>query len=404
MKIAYANTVSGGSVGTVIQQLRSGMESHGHSTLMLYGRGSFTHSISDIRIGSTAGTLIHGAKTRLADAHGLASNAATLRFIEVLERRRPDVVHLHNIHGYWLHYPLLFKHLTRLQKSKGLGIVWTLHDSWPLTGGCALPDAVSCRAWTDGCSVVSCPGKNIYPRAIMRRLGRNMQLKRNAFTMPERMVIITPSEFMNRRVGESFLNKYPRHTIRTTLHSDFWNPERCEGITRSKATVLAVAWPWYAEKGWADLIPLRRLLPPEVELRVVGLTAMQRRRLPDTITRLPKLYPAELRDEYARATVLVNLSRAETLPTVCLEAQAMGCPVVSYDIGGASEAIDPGSGVSVPSATCALHEPNPALPHLADAVMTVLSSPTPPDTSFIEPFLSTSSFIDNHLNIYKTLS
>lgn len=403
MKIVYANTVSGGSVGTVIQQLRSGMERDGHSTLLLYGRGPFTHSIDDIRIGSTAGTLIHGVKTRLADAHGLASYAATLRFIELLERNRPDLVHLHNIHGYWLHYPLLFKHLTRLQKSYGLGVVWTLHDSWPLTGGCALPDAANCRAWIDGCNEVSCPGKNIYPRAIVRRLERNIQLKHTAFTSPQRMVIITPSEFMNRRMGESFLSKYPRHTIRNTLNSEFRNPHRSENITRSESTVLAVAWPWYAEKGWADLIPLRKLLPPEVELRVVGLTAMQRRRLPDTITKLPKLYPAELCDEYARATVLVNLSRAETLPTVCLEAQAMGCPVVSYDIGGASEAIDPESGVLIPPAPCALHDPNPALPHLAKAVMTTITSPRHPDTAFIAPFLSSTAFIEKHLAIYRSL-
>ncbi len=387
-------------MGSIIRRLRSGLENKGHSTILLYGRGQYTHSISDIRIGSTAGTMIHGIETRLFDAHGLASRATTLRFIEVLERERPDVVHLHNIHGYWLHYPLLFRHLTRLQKSYGLGLVWTLHDSWALTGGCALPDAISCQAWQNGCSGASCPGRNIYPRACVRRLERNMRLKHSAFTAPQRMTIITPSDFMNRRVGESFLNKYPRHTIRTTLDTYFWNPRQSSKITRSKASVLAVAWPWYAEKGWADLAPLRRLLPKEVELRVAGLTARQRRHLPDTITKLPKLLPAELRDEYARASVLVNLSRAETLPTVCLEAQAMRCPVVSYNIGGAPEAVDPHSGVLVDSSSCDLNEPNLALPDLAEAVMTVLSSPTDPNPAFITPFLSSS--IDNHLSIYRT--
>lgn len=378
------------------------MEARGHSTLLLYGRGSFPQSSSDIRIGSNTGTIIHGIKTRLADAHGLASKAATLRFIEVLERERPDIVHLHNIHGYWLHYPLLFKHLTRLQESYGTDLVWTLHDSWALTGGCALPDAINCQAWQNGCSGVSCPGRNIYPRACIRRLERNMQLKHTAFTAPQRMVIIAPSDFMNRRVGESFLNIYPRHTIRTALDTTFWNPRWCRHIKRSKATVLTVAWPWYAEKGWADLTSLRQLLPPQVELRVAGLTAIQRRRLPDSITKLPKLSGEELRNEYARATVLVNLSRAETLPTVFLEAQAMGCPVVSYNIGGAPEAVDPHSGMLVGSAPCALNEPNPNLPALAESITTVISAHVAPDHAFLAPFLSSYSFIDNHLNIYHS--
>lgn len=406
MKIVFANTVPGGSIGAIIHRLRCGLEKRGHTTLFLYGRGPASSSDTDIRIGTAAGTLIHGIKTRLADAHGLASRAAVRRFINILEQERPHVLHLHNIHGYWLHFPLLFRHLARLQQTQGLRIVWTLHDSWPLTGGCALPDAIGCRYWENGCNAPECPGKGIYPRALLRRTTRNYILKKHSFTLPERMSLIAPSDFMCHRIGQTFLNKYPRHTIRTTLDGGFWNPARCPDIKRSPSTVLAVAWPWYSEKGWADIEPLSRLLPENTEFRVAGLTDRQRKQLPSSITALPRLSPSELRSEYARATVLVNLSRAETLPTVCLEAQAMGCPVVGYDTGGTAEAVDPHSGVLVSTGHCLLNVANPQLPDLARAVVSVMSASIAPSYSFLLPFLSSTAddpFLKRHLSVYQNI-
>lgn len=404
MKIAYLNTVPTGSTGSIIRQLRHGIEKLGHNTQLYYGRGPEGRTESGICVGNMAGTLIHGVRTRLADSHGLASRNATLRLIRALEKDMPEVVHLHNLHGYWLNYPLLFQHLTRLQNTRGLKIVWTLHDSWSVTGGCALPDAVGCELWCSGCNTPHCPGRNIYPRTYARHAPRNFALKKKWFTLPDHMTIVTPSEFMARRVAESFLGNYPRRVIPTRLDAEFWTTDLCSDIQRRDNTVLAVAWPWYAEKGYADLAALRELLPGEIELRVVGLTPRQSRRLPAGITTLQHLSPAALREEYARASVLVNLSRAETLPTVCLEAQAMGCPIVSFAVGGAPEAVDPESGILVPTAHGALNTSNPSLPQLARAVRSILDAPKRPASSFVNKFLydpaASNPFIEQHLDIY----
>jgi hypothetical protein len=104
---------------------------------------------------------MHLTKTRIFDTHGFGSKITTKSFINELEKLNPDVIHLHNIHGYYLHIELLFEYLKKSNKP----VVWTLHDCWSFTGHCAYFEYDGCEKWKLGCN--SCPQKNSYPSSLV---------------------------------------------------------------------------------------------------------------------------------------------------------------------------------------------------------------------------------------------
>ena len=135
MRVFLINTVCGvGSTGRICGALATAVEREGGESLIAYGRGDVPADcgVSAVRIQSRAGVLTDALLTRLSDCAGSFSRAATRRLIAQLERFDPDVVHLHNLHGYYLNVKMLLDYLA----SSGRPVVWTLHDCWALTGHC----------------------------------------------------------------------------------------------------------------------------------------------------------------------------------------------------------------------------------------------------------------------------
>lgn len=154
---SYANW---GSTGKIAEQIGLAVIKMGWESYVAYGRQRIlTPSSSEtIRIGSDIGVRVHGLISRVLDRQGLASKEATKRFIRKVETIRPDIIHLHNIHGYYLNYKILFEYL---QKTT-IPIVWTLHDCWSFTGHCSHFDLIKCERWKTGCyawSPVGCLSK-----------------------------------------------------------------------------------------------------------------------------------------------------------------------------------------------------------------------------------------------------
>ena len=78
-----------------------------------YGRETVPDKYRDlaIRIGKPLSVKLHGIKARLFDADGLGSKRVTKRFLSWVKEYNPDVIRLHNIHGYYVNYPLLFDYM-----------------------------------------------------------------------------------------------------------------------------------------------------------------------------------------------------------------------------------------------------------------------------------------------------
>lgn len=351
MKVLFINAVCGtGSTGRIISDLVQALKRDGDSARVLYGiaRAEGVETEDAVKINHRAGYYCHNLLARLTDHTGLFSGVQTRFAIKKIREYDPDIIHIHNLHGYYIQYEILFRYLAR----SGKPIVWTLHDCWGFTGHCVHFAKASCIQWKTGC--VHCPLLREYPVCYTRGdVGNNYRRKKAAFTAPKNMTIVTPSRWLAHLAGESFLGCYPVQVIPNGVDTAVFSPSPSNirqrlGLTREKI-ILGVANVWTERKGYQDFLKMRRCLPDHWRIVLVGLTPAQAAALPDGIIGITRTNnPKELAELYTSADVFVNPTYEDTYPTVNLEAQACGTPVITYDPGGCPETIRPGMGWTVP--------------------------------------------------------
>jgi putative colanic acid biosynthesis glycosyltransferase len=349
MKVLQINTVAqSGSTGRITSDISDILEAHGHQSVIAYGRG-MTPKKTSIKIGTAFDKYAHGVKSLLFDRHGFGSYRATKEFTKAITALDPDVIHLHNLHGYYLNVEVLFKFLKEFNNP----IVWTLHDCWPFTGHCAYYDYVNCYRWETEC--FSCPNKKRYPLSILiDNSTSNFHRKKALFNSVSNLTIVTPSHWLARSTKRSFLGSYPVEVIHNGIDLQVFKPQEenvqpLDNDSRdTRKIILGVASVWNRRKGFDDFIQLSRGLPDDYRIVLVGLDDSQRKGLPANVTGIAKTGSVEeLRVLYSTASVFVNPTSADNFPTTNLEALACGTPVVTYETGGSAEAIDSTCGLVV---------------------------------------------------------
>lgn len=343
-------TANSGSTGRIAEDIGSMVKSQGWRSVIAYGRWAAPSQNELIRIGSDYSVRKHALESRLFDNHGLASRCPTKAIIDQIGRINPDIIHLHNIHGYYLNYPILFDYLS----SVNTPIVWTLHDCWPITGHCSHFDFIGCERWKTGCG--HCPGLSVYPRSLfVDRSARNWRLKKECFTsVLDRLTIVPVSNWLESFVRQSFFKDATIQTIHNGVDIETFSPKEVTSqkdkySLGDKKVVLGVALPWTARKGFEDMIRLADILPSdEYQVMMVGLSDKQMKHLPSNIIGVKRTNSAvELAELYSLATVFVNPTYEDNFPTVNIEALACGTPVITYRTGGSPEAIDDETGIVI---------------------------------------------------------
>lgn len=271
---------------------------------------------------------------------GCTSILATTRLIRKLDAFSPEVIHLHNLHGWYLNYGMLFHYI----KKNKIRVIWTLHDCWPFTGQCPHFDMVSCDKWKAGCH--HCPQFREYPAAVFDRTDVMWKKKRGWFTGVEDMTIVTPSFWLAALVKQSFLQEYPVRVIHNGIDLDVFRPTSSSfkeryGISEGVHIVLGVASAWGRRKGLDVFIELAKVLDDSYKIVLVGTDKQIDKQLPEGILSIHCTYnQQELAEIYTVADVFVNPTREDNFPTVNLEAIACGTPVVTFNTGGSPECID----------------------------------------------------------------
>lgn len=345
MKLLQINvTANWGSTGKIAEDIGKIAIQQGWESWIAYGRGNPESASNLIRVGSDLDLKSHVIQTRLFDNHGLVSSSATRKFINQIREINPDIIHLHNIHGYFLNYPKLFSFL----KEYGKPVVWTLHDCWPFTGHCAYYDFVKCGKWKNGC--FNCPQLGSYPQSILLdRSEKNYRDKKKAFLGVENLTLVPVSNWLRCEVGQSFLKDYPVQTIHNGIDINVFKASKERVDSRKVFKILGVASVWDRRKGLEEFIKLRSILPEEYEITLVGLSKKQIEQLPDGIGGITRTDSIEaLVDLYSSADVFVNPTLEDNFPTTNLESLACGTPVITYDTGGSPEAVDSSCGIVVP--------------------------------------------------------
>ena len=341
------------STGKIIAEISAVAQTCGWESHVAYSRGRDGAPPDGgfyLPVGGRLSVALHGALTRLTDRHGLGSKVATFRFIRQVEKLDPDVIHIHNIHGYFLNYKMLFDYLRR----SGKPVVWTVHDCWLYTGHCYHYDSIGCDRWKSGCH--DCPQKRDFPSSLLAdRSKRNFEDKRAAFTSldKDRFVLVTVSGWMRNQMKESFLKGCRFEVIHNGIDTDMFVPVPAGNFIarhhlEGKHILLGVANIWSKEKGLDDFIRLASMLGDDEIIVLVGLGEARAASMPGRIVGLPRTASVEeLREIYSAADAFVNLTWQDNYPTVNMEAMACGTPVVTYGTGGSGESVFEGAGAVV---------------------------------------------------------
>lgn len=331
------------STGKIMRTLGELAQAAGWESYVAYSRardGVPPHSSRLVPVGNKADLLLHWVATRLFDAHGLASRLATRRFVARLRELNPDVIHIHNIHGYFLNYKMLSRALAQMGKP----VVWTVHDCWLYTGHCYHYASAGCERWKTGCH--HCPQKKAFPASwLLDRSRRNWEDKKKAFCSIPGLTLVTVSRWMKGEIARSFLGGVRCEVIHNGINLDTFRPSPSAETALAYGTYyLAVASIWLPEKGLQDLEKLSSVLDADERLVVVGKRPSGHR-FPRNVVCLERTADAAaLAALYTEAVALVNPTWQDNYPTVNMEAIACGTPVVSYRTGGSPESITPQTG------------------------------------------------------------
>lgn len=352
MKVLQINSVCGkSSTGRIASDLASELNKEGGHSIICYGRDYAVGSsrLYSYKIGSCYNNYFHLLLVRLFDFEEGASIIATKRLCRYIKRYDPDIIHLHNIHGYYLNYRLLFNFLKKINKP----IVWTLHDCWPFTGHCSHFENVNCYRWEKKCG--ACPQTKRYPHSLFfDNSSYHFDLKKKLFTGIPNLAIVTPSEWLKKYVKQSFLREYDVFVInngidRSHFHDNIDTSSIINKYNLKKAKiVLGVSSLWDKGKGLDDFCSLASLLPSDYVIVLIGVDAKSKDKIPSNIISIERTNNVdELAAWYNAAYVFVNPTYEDNFPTVNIEAISCGTPVIGYETGGSVESIKASGGIVV---------------------------------------------------------
>lgn len=326
------------STGKIVQSLAEMLVDDGHDAVVCYGRGARESSRLAIRISSVWEVFLHAALTRLTGLTGFFSYFSTLRLIKVIKRFSPDVVHLHELHGYYLNIGLLVNYL----KDNAIPVVWTFHCEFMYTGKCGY--SYDCNKWQVECC--SCPQLKTYPASVYLDFTRYMHRhKKNIFVGFDILKIVTPSTWLLNRVRMSFLSDKKSVVIPNGIDVDtvFYPRDRdALRVARKvagKKVVLSIAPDIFdPRKGGAWVLELASRFGDEFIFILVGAVGEIKLQIPSNVVVLGRTRDQnELAEYYSIADVFLLTSEKETFSLVTVESLACGTPVLGFDAGAPTE-------------------------------------------------------------------
>lgn len=352
MKLLQINvSANSGSTGRIAEDIGLLASSNSWESYIAYGRTNNNSKNKVIRIGNDFDIKVHGLLTRVFDNHsfGFSSKNATKEFIKEIDEIRPDIIHLHNIHGYYINSKVLFEYLSKLN----IPIVWTFHDCWSFTGHCGYFDLIGCEKWKTGC--YSCPLKTSYPASfVFDRSKKNYIEKKKLFNSIKNLTIVPVSNWLGDLVKESFLSTNNIKVIHNGIDINTFKPSTNNKEIRGKFglkdefILMGVASPWSERKGLKDFIKLSKLIDENTKIILVGLEQNQIDVLPNNIIGIRRTENVnQLADLYSLADLFLNLTYEDNFPTTNLEALACGTPILTYNTGGSVEAVCDSTGFIV---------------------------------------------------------
>lgn len=341
MRIAQISTrLHSGGAAVVARELEARYLAAGHECRFLYGYGpkgrpeerALAHQLP-----LTPRTL--AAINRIS--FGLAGIDTSTpgqirRLTELLDEA--DVVHLHIVHSYMASFTALAHALLELAKP----VVWSIHDLWVLTGRCAVPqDCISFHRALGGCG--SCPDLSAYPPARLDLTGPGWRRRRaliNELGDAGLLTFVPVCDWVSGLLAEEFPT-VPRRMIRNPVNGVFWAvPDvghRSDRRNETVPSVLVVAADLEdRHKVDLDLVAATARAIPHGRVVMVGRNPPTG--MPDNVIAVGEVRDhARLLQIYDESSVLLFMSRIDTVGMVVVEAALAGTPAVMLTSPGSQE-------------------------------------------------------------------
>lgn len=347
MKILQINIFGNLSTGRIAVDLYHMIRDSGNDGVVAFARNKIDNDVPHILIGNKRSVCIDGILTRITDRAGFYSKRVTHELIKKIKDYNPSIIHLHNLHGYYINIEVLFNYLRKSEKP----VVWTLHDCWAFTGHCCYYSIVGCNKWVNGCN--KCPQKKEYPASyILDNSNDNYKRKKELFLSVPKLHLVCVSQWLENEVKKSFLKDIHSTVIYNGIDTDIFHPTKSNfrkkyGI-EDKFIILGVASTWGKRKGLVDFLKLNEMLYGNEIIVLVGLNKKELNSIPSTIIGIRRTdSPQELAGIYSSSDVFFNASVEETFGLPTIEAMACGTPSIVYNATALPEAITKENGFVV---------------------------------------------------------
>lgn len=350
MKIVEINaTYNIGSTGLVVHDIGKVLNDLGHEVFYAYQSASIK-PLKAIVVGNLLDWKLHAILCRIFGGQGFYSQFATYLLVLKLKKIQPDIVHLHNLHSNFINLPILFHYLSKYN----IPTVITLHDCWFFTGKCFHYVDVNCNNFMQNCE--NCPKRFFPPRSILTdRSSKDLKLKRKLFSKIPNLAIVGCSEWIAGEAKKSFMKNMNVYSIHNGVDINIFKPRYTNlrnqlGLSESDFIVLGMANKWMQSRNFAMFQYLLTSIP-DVKIVILGCTDIDKQKLKEISQ---NIYAIEfiferilLAEYYSMADVFINLTHADTLPTVNMESICCGTPVITYNVGGSAELVDSTTGIIV---------------------------------------------------------
>lgn len=326
------------STGKIVYDLYTQCNENGHKASICYGRGPLIDEPNIYKFSSNIEVYLHALLTRITGFTGYYSYFATRNLINFIEEFKPDIVHIHELHAYFVNILPLMQYL----KERNIKTIWTFHCEFMYTGKCGY--AYECEKWKTECG--HCPNLRDYPSSFFLDFTKKMfNDKKEAFEGFDNLTIVTPSQWLADRVKQSFLCDKRIEVIHNGIDTEnIFYPRSFDHLKMmhniiDERIILAVAPDLMSErKGGRHVLELaRRMKNEKVKFILIGVEDLNEQ-FDDNVIALGKTENQhELAEYYSMADVFVICSLRENFPTTCIEAISCGTLVCGFDEGGTKE-------------------------------------------------------------------
>tara|TARA_Y100001958_G_C21241301_1_gene569129 strand:+ start:706 stop:1869 length:1164 start_codon:yes stop_codon:yes gene_type:complete len=308
------SVVNTGSTGKITEQIGVLAIKNGYDSYIAGARNFSKSKSKIIKISNKLSLLFHLIRTRILGNHLYGSKKSTKEFIKVIENIKPDIIHLHNLHGYYLNFPILFNYLKNIKTP----IVFTMHDYWSFK---LIPF-------------------NKYPKSFFIDKSQvELSMKENLFNQLDNIIITGVSKWIINQSNLSFFKNYKKKLISNGIDISLFKPRNNRNkilkkynLSNENKYLIAVGTSWTKSKGLYDYINLSKSLPDFCKLILVGVNSLLRKKIPKeiiVISRTESQY--ELSELYSISELLLCLSYNESFGLTPVEAMACGTPSIVYD-------------------------------------------------------------------------